>query len=58
MMNRLPERGHIQETSLIKGIPRGKVITAEDQRIIRTQSWLEDLSLIMTLKGQWGEIPR
>ena len=43
MMNRLPERGHIQETSLIKGIRRGRVITAEDQRIIRTQSRLEDL---------------
>ena len=53
-MNKLPERGHIQETHLIKGIPRGRVITAEDQKIIRTQSRLEDLYPDYDSEGQMG----
>lgn len=40
-MNRTPERRHIQETSFIRAVPRGRINNAEDQRIIGAQSILE-----------------
>jgi len=52
--NRPPERGHIYETSFIEGNLRGRLITAEDQKIIRAQSRLEDLYPDYDLEGRTG----
>ena len=50
--NRPTERRHIQETSSIGGIPLGRTITADNQRIIEAHSRLEDLYLDYDSEGQ------
>ena len=53
-MNRTSERRHIQETSFIRAVPRGRINNAEDQRIIRAQSILEGLYPDYNSEGAMG----